>query len=107
MDEKKQWFIGEERAIVKYFEGKKYCCKNCINCVPSYISDSGYVCTFGFHIPRNSLNALREVRLYKWKEDRDGKLLNEPVKKFDHFWDAVRYGRQGIDQDSHEFFMVG
>ncbi len=59
------------------------------------------------HIDRNSLNGQKEARLYKWKEDRDGNTLNEPVKKFDHFWDAARYGRQGLNQGSHDFFMVG
>lgn len=58
------------------------------------------------HIDRHSLNAQKEARLYKWKEDRDGNTLNEPVKKFDHFWDGARYGRQGIDNQILEFSFL-
>lgn len=43
-------------------------------------------------ITRRSVNLLKEIRSYKWKTDRDGKVLDEPVKFMDHAMDAGRYG---------------
>lgn len=43
------------------------------------------------HIVRDSSNVLKEARSYKWKEDKDGKLMDEPVKFLDHSLDALRY----------------
>jgi phage terminase large subunit len=31
------------------------------------------------------------IRSYKWKVDKDGKVLDEPVKFMDHAMDAIRY----------------
>jgi phage terminase large subunit len=44
------------------------------------------------YITKRSANLLKEVRSYKWKTDRDGKVLDEPVKFNDHAMDAGRYG---------------
>jgi len=38
-----------------------------------------------------NVNINREVGAYKWREDRSGKLLDEPAKLFDHAMDALRY----------------
>lgn len=40
---------------------------------------------------RNSPNIIREVATYKWKEDKNGDPLPEPVKFNDHAMDAIRY----------------
>lgn len=43
-------------------------------------------------ITQTSLNLITEARSYKWKENSiTGELLNEPVDKFNHALDAVRY----------------
>lgn len=39
----------------------------------------------------NSPNIYSEYNNYKWKEDKDGKSMDEPVKAFDHLMDAIRY----------------
>jgi phage terminase large subunit len=44
------------------------------------------------YITRRSVNLLKEIRSYKWKTDKDGKVLDEPVKFMDHAMDAGRYG---------------
>lgn len=36
-------------------------------------------------------NACREIQMYKWKEDKSGNILDEPVKFNDHTMDALRY----------------
>jgi phage terminase large subunit len=43
------------------------------------------------HIVRSSERLIREIRAYKWKEDKNGNVLDEPVKFNDHLMDAVRY----------------
>lgn len=42
-------------------------------------------------ITDRSVNAKKEFRLYKWKQDRNGIITNEPVKAYDHVADATRY----------------
>lgn len=44
------------------------------------------------YITKRSTNLLKEIRSYKWKSDKDGKVLDEPVKFNDHALDAGRYG---------------
>ncbi len=41
--------------------------------------------------PRSHVKAWDEMSGYEWKKDRDGKPLDEPVKKDDHYTDALRY----------------
>lgn len=43
------------------------------------------------HIHKNSANLIKEKRSYKWKEDKDGNVLDEPLKYADHIMDAERY----------------
>ena len=43
------------------------------------------------HVKADSLNAQKEFRNYKWKTDRNGKILNIPVDQDNHIVDAVRY----------------
>ncbi len=43
-----------------------------------------------WHIDENSINVVKEVRGYKWKE-KDGLVLDEPVKFMDHAMDSIRY----------------
>lgn len=46
---------------------------------------------FFMHIKRDSPNLKKEIQNYKWKEDKNGYILDEPVKFRDHLLDAVRY----------------
>ena len=43
------------------------------------------------HITKNSTNIIMEKKGYKWKEDKNGNVLDEPVKFKDHAMDAERY----------------
>jgi phage terminase large subunit len=43
------------------------------------------------HIKSDSLNAQKEFRNYKWKTDKNGKMLSTPVDAYNHLIDAVRY----------------
>lgn len=42
-------------------------------------------------ITSRSVNGIKELRNYKYKEDKNGKTLNEPVDLWNHFVDASRY----------------
>lgn len=43
-------------------------------------------------ITKRSANLIKEIRGYQRKKDRDGRVLEEPVKFNDHGVDALRYG---------------
>jgi len=42
-------------------------------------------------VTKDSINTIKEFRNYKWKEDKNGVVLNTPVDMFNHSIDAVRY----------------
>lgn len=44
-----------------------------------------------FFITKNSTNIQEEVKKYLWKTNKDGAVLDEPVKENDHSMDAGRY----------------
>jgi phage terminase large subunit len=43
------------------------------------------------YITGRSTNMVKEIRNYKWQEDRNGKVLNVPVDANNHTIDAARY----------------
>jgi len=47
---------------------------------------------YTIHVKKNSQNAIKEFRNYKWKEDKNGNILNQPEDKWNHFIDSLRYG---------------
>lgn len=46
---------------------------------------------YRLNIPRNSINLREELSRYKWRTDRSGKTINEPVDRFNHLIDPLRY----------------
>lgn len=42
-------------------------------------------------VTKNSMNAIKEYRNYKNKQDKNGKWLNEPIDDFNHLIDGERY----------------
>jgi len=46
---------------------------------------------YNLKITSHSTNGIKELRHYRWKMDRNGISLNEPIKTYDHLLDAVRY----------------
>jgi phage terminase large subunit len=45
---------------------------------------------YKINVTANSVNLIKELKSYKWKQ-RDGKDLNEPIDKFNHLIDSLRY----------------
>ena len=48
------------------------------------------------HVDRNSANLISELRGYKYKEDKNGNVLEDPVKFRDHLIDAMRYAMYSL-----------
>jgi phage terminase large subunit len=55
---------------------------------------------YKMHILEDSVNLIKEIRSYKWKEDKEGRILEEPVKFNDHAMDAMRYALASIHKQS-------
>lgn len=51
---------------------------------------------YKINVTSDSSNAIQEFRNYKFKEDRNGKLLNDPEDKNNHIIDAIRYGTYSV-----------
>ena len=56
------------------------------------------------HLCSKAVNGIREYNNYKYKEDKNGNVFEEPVKAFDDFLDCLRYG---IYTASVEFGLTG
>lgn len=46
---------------------------------------------YKLHITRGSINLREELSRYKWRTDRSGRTINEPVDRFNHLIDPLRY----------------
>ena len=42
-------------------------------------------------IHKDCANVIKEIQGYKYKEDKDGNVIDEPIKFADHLMDAMRY----------------
>lgn len=47
---------------------------------------------YPMRVTRRSTNVRKELEVYKWKEDKNGNTMNEPIDNFNHALDALRYG---------------
>ncbi|MBI5192772.1 MAG: PBSX family phage terminase large subunit [Nitrospirae bacterium] len=61
-----------------------------------------FVKRYKLHIHKASANMLKEIRAYSYRTDKNGNILEEPVKFQDHLMDATRYGlythlREGVE----------
>ena len=48
------------------------------------------------HIDESCVNLIREMPMYEWKRNKDGEILDQPVKKNDHGVDALCYAVYGV-----------
>lgn len=46
---------------------------------------------YKINVTADSLNLIKELRNYKWKQDKDGKTSNEPIDYYNHLIDPLRY----------------
>ncbi len=50
---------------------------------------------YPINVTKRSVNLIRELKNYKWKEDASGKPMNIPIDRFNHAIDAIRYACLG------------
>lgn len=46
---------------------------------------------YNLHVTEKSINTIKELRNYKYIEDKNGQLTNKPIDAFNHSLDALRY----------------
>lgn len=51
------------------------------------------------YVTERSLDFIKEIKSYKWKVDRDDKVLDEPVDVNNHLMDALRYALSPISKE--------
>jgi len=54
---------------------------------------------YRLHITTDSVNLLKEIRSYSWRQDKEGRVLEEPVKFNDHAMDALRYALASVTKE--------
>ena len=52
------------------------------------------------------INIIKELQLYKWHEDKDGKLINKPIDKWNHCLDGLRYALEPEITGSGKFIKI-
>ncbi|MGH2574925.1 MAG: PBSX family phage terminase large subunit, partial [Ignavibacteria bacterium] len=57
-------------------------------------------------IHSSSTDIINEIKKYKWKEDKNGNVLDEPVKFQDHAMDAMRYALYTHCKKNYELKMA-
>jgi phage terminase large subunit len=58
------------------------------------------------YITKDSTNIIKEIQQYKWKEDRNGNVFDEPVKLHDDAMDAMRYAAYMTLRKKKQLFVV-
>lgn len=52
----------------------------------------------------NCVNTQIELQNYMWKQDANGKELNQPIKDYDHLMDAIAYAIQILDKQKAKVY---
>ena len=69
-------------------------CKPCLKGADSIINGINMVKQYKIHVTERSINLIKELRNYKYIEDKNGRTLNKPIDLFNHAIDAMRYAVQ-------------
>ena len=64
----------------------------CIKGQGSVVSGISAVQAYKINVTENSLSVINELRNYSWKRDANGNYFNEPIDRYNHALDALRYG---------------
>ena len=57
-----------------------------------------YVQGFSIIVHPKCSNFVREIGLYRWDKDKEGRSINKPVDDNNHLMDAMRYGMEGVER---------
>lgn len=64
----------------------------CVKGNGSVVSGITMVQAYKINVTKNSLGVIDELRNYSWKRDANGNYINEPIDRYNHSLDALRYG---------------
>jgi len=81
---------AEPKSIDEIAE-RDFTIKPCEKGPDSVRAGIGYLKAQKIHVAPGSTNIIKESGTYKWREDKNGNPLPEPVKFNDHALDAIRY----------------
>lgn len=87
----KNWYIyadPEDPRLIDFIYSHGY---NIHKADKNVLSGIRYMKQFNIYLEALSINLQKEFTNYKWKTDRNGRVLDEPVKSFDHLIDSARY----------------
>jgi len=73
---------------IQEFYQKRFNCKPAKNEVLKGID---FVKRYRLHIHKDSVNLLKEIKGYKFKEDKNGNVIDSPVEFMNHAADSLRY----------------
>jgi phage terminase large subunit len=65
-----------------------------------------FIKRFKVHIHKRCVNTANEFQLYKWREDKNGNKLDDPVDENNHALDALRYALEG-KRHHFKFTVIG
>jgi phage terminase large subunit len=71
----------------------------------SILRDINFMKRHKLYVTKSSVNMIKELKSYKWKTDKTGEVLDEPVKLHDDCIDGVRYSLE--DKSNETEFGVG
>lgn len=86
------WDCAEPKSITEVKKAGLRGSKPCLKGPDSVKAGIDYLKSVVIHIIDGSEDIKSEQKSYVWKEDKDGKSLNEPIKFNDHTMSAIRYG---------------
>lgn len=98
IEELKNWYYKEEELnketseneIIYEENGFSYI-EPCQKGKGSVIAGIDHLQQFKIYITRSSVNVKKEIESYQRRKDKDGNILEEPEKGFDHAMDCIRY----------------
>lgn len=62
--------------------------------------------TYDLYVTKDSLNLIRELRSYRWEQDKNGHPTNKPIKVDDHAIDSLGYGIEELLRNRDEIFIL-
>lgn len=78
--------------VIDYLKDKRWKIVEAIKGADSIKYGLALLNQYKIFVTERSLNAINERKRYRYKLDKKtGKVLNEPIDAFNHFWDAARY----------------
>ena len=58
-----------------------------------------------FFVTSQSVNLIKELRMYTWDTDRSGAKLNKPIDAYNHCIDGIRYYFTSKDKYSGKYYI--